>query len=46
MAAAIPPCAYMEFDSVICAFVNIVTRPASAKSMAARNPAIPLPMTT
>src|SRR5215471_5124213 len=45
MAAAMPPCAYIEFDSVISAFVKIVTRAVSARSIAARKPAIPLPMT-
>src|SRR5687767_164005 len=43
-AAAMPPCAYPVLLSVGSALVRISTSPASAKSAAARRPAMPLPM--
>src|SRR5437763_8015871 len=41
-----PPCAYPVLLSVGSAFVRISTRPTGASAIAARKPAMPLPMTT
>ena len=43
--AAIPPCAYLVFDSSALRFVMSVTSPCLAASSAKVSPATPLPMT-
>ena len=44
-ATAIPPCAYWVLLSVTSCFVTTSTRPASARPIAARSPAMPPPTT-